>query len=142
MIEQQVAFDCRTEVIEAHRFFTEWFTGVLPETDATWSAFEDTLAPGFHLVAPHGVAIPRDQLLAGIRSMHGKHAGAGFKIWIEDFACRYVGAETVVATYEEWQDQGGEVRGRLSTVVFERNPAMPNHVRWLHVHETWLPRES
>lgn len=139
MLDQQVAFDSRTEVIEAHRFFTEWFTGVIPDTDAAWSALEDTMAPDFALVSPHGVAIPRDELLKGIRANHGQHAKTEFKIWIENFECRHIDGHVVIVTYEEWQTLGDETRGRLSTAIFERNPAMPNHVRWLHVHETWLP---
>ena len=44
-----------------------------------------------------------------------------------------------IVTYEEWQTFEGVEKGRLSTAVFERHPAMPNRVRWLSVHETWLP---
>jgi hypothetical protein len=142
MLDQQIAHDCRTEIVEAHRFFTDWVTARVPDTDATWSAFDDTLAPEFELITPSGEALARAPLLASIRAMHAKHEGSDFKIWIENFDCRRVGADTVLATYEEWQTLAGETRGRLSTVVFERNPAMPNHVRWVHVHETWLPSSA
>lgn len=143
MIEQQVAFDCRTEIVELHRFFTEWFTGVLPDTDATWSAFENTLAPGFVLVSPDGMVLEREPLLASLRPMHGSHgAEAGFNIGIRNFTCRHVGTRSVIVTYEEWQTLHGEEKARISTAVFERNPAMPNRVRWLAVHETWLPASA
>lgn len=142
MLNQQIAHDCKTEVIEAHRFFTEWFTGVLPDTDATWAALEDTLAPGFVLVTPGGRLIEREALLQGIRANHGQHEDTGFEIWIENFECRLIEGDVVVATYEEWQTLGDDTTGRLSTAIFERNPAMPNHVRWLHVHETWLPSSA
>ena len=140
MFDQQVAFDCRTEIVELHRFFTEWMGGVLPDTDATWSGLENGLAPGFTLVTPEGVVHERDALLASLRLSHGRYAPErGFKIGIRNFTCRHVEEHTVVVTYEEWQVLDGAERGRISTAVFERNPAMPNRVRWLHVHETWLP---
>ena len=140
MFDQQVAFDCRTEIVELHRFFTEWFTGVLPDTDATWSAFENTLAPGFVLVTPQGTVFERDALLADLRPMHARHDPAtGFKIGVRAFEARHVDDRMAIVTYEEWQTLEGVERGRISTAVFERNPAMPNRVRWLAVHETWLP---
>ncbi len=139
MIDQQIATDCITEITEAHRFFVWWFKGELPDTDAAWSAFEDTLAPGFTLIAPSGNAIAREDLLRGLRANHAQHKDVEFRIWIENFQCRRIEGNTVITTYEEWQTLGNETRGRLSTAVFQRNPAMPNHVRWLHVHETWLP---
>jgi hypothetical protein len=143
MLDPQIAFDCRTEIIELHRFFTEWFGGVLPDTDATWSALENGLAPGFVLVTPAGDALERDALLASLRPLHGQHGPeVAFRIGIRNYACRHVDDGVVIATYEEWQTLGGKEQGRFSTAVFERNPGMPNRVRWLHVHETWLPRSA
>jgi hypothetical protein len=140
MPNQQVAFDCRTEIIELHRFFTWWFSGELPNTDAAWSALENGLAPDFALITPHGTRVERDPLLTSLRPLHGQHGpAAGFKISIRNYDCRHVDDGLVLATYEEWQTLHGQETGRLSTALFERNPAMPNGVRWLHVHETWLP---
>ncbi|MDA1194243.1 MAG: DUF4440 domain-containing protein [Planctomycetota bacterium] len=142
MLDQQVAFDCRTEIIELHRFFTEWLGGVIPDTDATWSALENGLAPTFALITPRGDILEREPLLASLRPMHGRHAPeAGFKISIRAYACRHVDDDLIVVTYEEWQTLHGAETGRVSTAVFERNPAMPNRVRWLHVHETALPAD-
>lgn len=140
MLDEQTAFDCRTEVEDLHRFFTDWFNGAQPDTDATWSMFEHVMAPGFALVTPGGQLLERAALLESLRPLHGQHPPeAEFAISIRGFAVRHIGAEVVVATYEEWQTLNGAERGRLSTAAFERNPAMPNRVRWLHVHETWLP---
>lgn len=140
MIEQQVALDCRTEIVELHRFFTEWFNGARADTDATWAALEHGLAPDFVLVTPYGTVLERDALLASLRPLHGQHGPeAGFEIGIRGFACRHVDAHMAIVTYEEWQTFEGVEKGRLSTAVFERHPAMPNRVRWLSVHETWLP---
>ncbi len=140
MLEQQVAFDCRTEIVELHRFFTAWFNGDLPDTDETWAALENGLAPAFVLVTPYGTVLERDALLTSLRPMHAQHGPeAGFEIGIRNFVCRHVGEHTAIVTYEEWQTLHGEEKGRISTAVFERNPAMPNRVRWLSVHECWLP---
>ena len=143
MLEQQVAFDCRSEIEELHRFFTAWFNGSSPADDATWATLENVIAPGFVLVTPYGTVLERAALLASLRPMHGHHAAeAGFAISVRDVRCRHVAADTVVVTYEEWQTLHGEEKGRISTAVFERNPAMPNRVRWLAVHECWLPESG
>ena len=63
MLEQQVASDCRDEIVALHRFFTEWFNGVLPDGDDTWATLERGLAPGFVLVTPYGTVLERDALL-------------------------------------------------------------------------------
>lgn len=143
MLEQQVAFDCRTEIEELHRFFTDWFNGAIADTDATWAALENGLAPDFILVTPYGRVLAREALLTSLRPLNGQHdTAAGFKIWIRNFTCRHIAEHTVVVTYEEWQTLHGKETGRISTAVFERNAAMPNRVRWVSVHETWLSREG
>ena len=47
----------------------------------------------------------------------------------------------LLATYEEWQRNGLAStpfdNGRLATVFF----ATGERLRWLHIHETWLPQE-
>jgi len=140
MLDQQIAFDCETEINDLHRFFTDWFNGAIPDTDATWSAFENVMGPGFALVSPGGVVLARAALLESLRPLHGQHApDVGFRISIRGFTCRRIGSETILVTYEEWQSANGAEKGRLSTALFERNPAMPNRVQWMHVHETWLP---
>jgi len=134
---------CEREIEALHRFFVDWFRGALPDTDEAWSRFADAVAPGFTLVAPSGEAFDRDALLEGLRGRHGAEGPASdFAIWIRNFRDRHVTAGLATVTYEEWQRRAGEERGRLSTAVFLADAQAPNGVRWVHVHETWLPRET
>ena len=48
----------------------------------------------------------------------------------------------VIATYEEWQRNAlastPPDNGRVATAVFERG----ERLKWLHIHETWVPPEQ
>ena len=50
----------------------------------------------------------------------------------------------MLATYEEWQRNAlastPPDNGRVATVLFEDDRA-EDRLRWLHIHETWLPEE-
>jgi len=143
MMETQVAKECRREIEDLHRFFVDWFHGAIPDEDVVWRRLEDALAPGFVLISPGGDLLARDDLLTALRERHGCHGPeAGFDIWIRHDMCRHAQDRLALATYEEWQRLHGEERGRLSTVLFERDERAPNGLRWLHVHETWLPDED
>jgi len=120
------------EIVALHDFFTGWFRGELTHDDDGFAEFPDALAPAFVIVSPTGKLSDREGVLAGVRGAHGSWA-AEDAIWIDNVVVRLRTAETIIATYEEWQRRGGEERGRLSTVVFDSS------LRWQHVHETWLP---
>ena len=87
------------------------------------------------MVTPQGDVLTRAQVLAGVRDGHGaRHV----RIWIEEPALLWDSASIVIARYQEWQQEAADPKGRVSTVVFERDGATPNGLRWLSVHETWL----
>lgn len=130
----------QTEIIELHRFFQHWFNGELPDNDESFSRFSDVMAPGFEIVSPNGRWTDRDSLIAALRSSHGqwKDQGEPGKIRIEHYRLMHTEGPLALVTYEEWQEVGGESRGRLSTALFKMREGTPNGVEWLHVHETWL----
>lgn len=97
----------------------------------------DALGDEFVLVSPRGVIDEREELLDSIRDAHGKRSG--FEIEIEDVQVRHQFGDVIVATYQEWQESSADTTGRLSTVVFRREGSK---LRWLHVHETWLPDQG
>lgn len=132
---------CRTEVIELHRFFVEWFKGEL-SGDEAFERFSRVMADGFEIIPPDGRKMNRDEILSAVRSAHGLEAGGSFEIRIEKFESRLVGDGFLLATYQEWQRSGSGERARLSTAVFRARENTPNGVEWLHVHETWLSENS
>ena len=139
MLDQQIINDCRGEVIDVHHFFTGWFQGDLPNDDAAWLSLGNRLAPGFQLITPRGEIISRAALLTDLHGRYGQYREAGYPLEVRGFQVRHLGDHHIVATYEEWQGPSDEQTARVSTAIFERDPTQPNHVRWLHVHETWLP---
>ncbi len=130
---------CRNEVDQLHMFFVDWFTGAAENTDENFARAADVIAPDFVLISPRGDIHDRDEILALIRSAHGSRDAEAFKIWIEDFEARFVDGPFCLATYCEWQEVEGDKTCRKSTVLFRTHGGAPNHVEWVHLHETWLP---
>jgi len=128
---------CRKEVVELHAFFQQWFAGELPQTDEAFNRFASVIAKSFHIVSPAGRLMHRAAILEAVRSPHNS-GGGGVKIWIKNYRRRSTVGEVALVTYEEWQREGDETRGRLSSALFRVKPSTPNDLQWLHVHETWL----
>jgi len=120
------------EIEGLHRFFEEWFAGT--ETGGI-ERLEKALSPGFYLVSPDGSKRARDHVIESVRSARGSGA---IRIWIENPDLAWEQDDVVLATYEEWQERGGETRGRLSSALFEKDDGAPGGVRWVAVHETWM----
>ncbi len=134
---------CEQEVTDLHRFFEQWYLGELDNTDEVFARFESVIAAEFHLVTPEGVIIDRPTVLAMVKNGHptatGKRLIDKVNYWIKHQQHHHTLGDLAVVTYEEWQNRGGNTRGRLSTAVMRAKPGAPNGVEWLHVHETWLP---
>jgi len=125
------------EIEELHRFFVAWFLGELPRTAENFARFTHATAPGFTLISPGGAMIDYAVAVEWIENAHGSRSN--FNIWTENFRLHQHLDEIAIVTYEEWQETADGVTSRLSTAVFADDVTAPNGVRWLHVHETWLP---
>ena len=132
---------CEKEVVELHRFFQDWFNGVLPPTEEAFRRFDSVMAERFMIISPEGVPAEREELVDRLRQAHGiwRQTGQPGRIWIENLRVRHQVGQQAMVLYEEWQEIEGESRGRLSTAVLQRRDHTPNGVEWLHVHEVWLP---
>ena len=126
----------RAEIEALHHFFVGWFTGVLDE-QAFQPGFLDRFDPGFLLIPPAGVVLRLGDLATQIRQAHGSNPK--FRIAIRNVRLRRHNDGQVLATYEEWQRNALASipldNGRIATVWFDRSEPL----RWLHVHETWMP---
>ncbi len=133
---------CAQEVDALHRFFEGWFVGTLERSDETFEQLKEALADGFIIIGPTGRLVERNELLVELRRAHGAWQPLGGRIWIENFHHRSSLQGLHVVTYEEHQKQGGVKTTRLSTALLVESPQDPEELRWLHVHETWLPESS
>ena len=131
--------DCRTEVIDLHRFFETWLTGSLDRTQDEFARLSEVLWADFEMISPSGTRTARKDLLSSVWDAHGVHRDRSFSIRIDNLACRPLADAICLATYHERQAIDGEETGRLSSAVFIRNETAPNGVVWAHVHEVWLP---
>lgn len=135
-----VAERAEKEVTELHAFFEGWFNGTVENTDAVYARLTDVLADGFAIISPAGKLTERAELVDGLRAGYSPEGTEPIHIWIEDFQLRHELGDTVVVTYQEWQQRGSTQRGRLSTAVLHERPGAPNGLEWILVHSTWLPR--
>ncbi len=127
------------EIEALHRFFVDWFTGAVPAEAVLFERrFLQRFDPSFVLIPPAGTTLSLDALADAIRGTHANNAA--FRIQIREVQVRVATADLVLATYEEWQKDAKAStppnNGRAATVLFRREP---DRLRWLHVHETWLP---
>ena len=128
----------REEIEALHEFFVGWFSGVLPE-----NAFEEgvleRLAPDMVFIPPAGALLGRDDLEVGLRQ--GYATNPDFRIAIRNVTVHRVLESHVVATYEEWQRNALASKppenARLATVLFSNSRPL----KWLHIHETWMPED-
>lgn len=128
----------RAEVEALHRFFVAWFSGACANTpDLFERELVQRLDAAFILVPPAGVVLTRDELTESIGAGYGSNPD--FRIAIRNLCVRRTWEGHLLATYEEWQRNARAStppdNGRIATVLF----ATDNGLRWLHVHETWLP---
>lgn len=139
MIDTTLESKVRQEIEALHRFFVEWFSGSVPATDNIFeNEFLRRFDESFLLIPPAGTLLDLSSIAASIRSAHGSNRD--FRVAIRGVAIRRTWDEYILATYEEWQRNAlastPSDNGRIATVLFRST----DRLRWLHIHETWLPK--
>ena len=127
------------EIKDMHVVIQDWLSGECVNSDNSWKQFSNRLDSNFIIVSPSGNVTLFDDLCSNMKSAFGKKQG--LKIWIDNVQLRHETSETLIVTYEEWQqDAQGNVTSRISTATFKKYPN--NTIKWLHLHETWLPSQQ
>jgi hypothetical protein len=130
------------EVRELHQFFEAWFSGRLTHNKETLDSFSEVLHPDFHIISPSGDRASKVDVVEQVDQAYSSFRDGSIRIWIEDLHFTLVTENTILVTYEEWQDINGRLKGRVSSAVLQENLDLPNGLEWLHVHETWIPRDE
>jgi hypothetical protein len=131
------------EIIDLHIFFEDWFRGDCRNTDQVFKKrLLSRMDIDFYMVMPNGESFYGEQFWPDLRKAHGSNPK--FEISLRNFVRKLqIGRKTFVANYEEWQKNAKNTRpannGRVSTAVFVVDSEAPNGVKWVNVHETWLP---
>lgn len=128
----------KQEIEALHQFLVAWYTGTIAE-DEFETAFLNRLDSEFLLIPPAGIILTLEDLATSLR--HGYHSNPDFRIAIRNVQVRRVIGGHILATYEEWQRNAlasiPPDNARLATVLF----AETQPLQWLHIHETWMPKE-
>lgn len=130
---------CHEEVTGMHGFIRDWLTGSLPRTRDNFSRFHDALGEDFHMISPRGNCADRDRVSEGLWKAYGS-IERSFTIEIKNLTLCFTFGRFALVTYEEWQD-GKFQTARLSSALF-RSREEGGALRWVHLHETWLPELS
>jgi len=131
----------RGEIEALHAFFVDWLGARVPQQEEVFQErFLARMHPGFALVDPNAERSELGTLSHALRIGYG--CNPGFAIQIREV--RVIDhPQCVVATYEEWQQgalaPASATSGRLASAVLA--PA-ERGFQWLHVHETWLPKQD
>ena len=135
---------CKQEIIELHEFFEDWFTATIKETDENFSRFEKVLDDKFILITPSGEKLSREEILTFVEKAYGlrREVEPPYSITILNVHCAFKTEEYSLCQYEEWQKIGDKETARISSVLFQRCEGLPNRLKWIFVHETWLPGKS
>ncbi|WP_431932882.1 DUF4440 domain-containing protein [Nonomuraea jabiensis] len=131
---------CQAEVVRLHEFLQRWLSGDVPRTREEFSAFADSMEPGFSYCDPAASMLAGKQALTAVEAAFG--IAPGIEIQIRNLELVAATDSLLVATYQEWQYGIGASGPRRSTVVFSRDPAAPQRLRWRHLQETWIPKPS
>lgn len=130
------------EVLEFHALYCRWLRGGF---DGEQGAFDAQWLPRFHprfsLVMPGGLALGMDDLRALFDESYGSNPD--FATDVREFELLHLDGGTALVRFEEWHrgslNSPRVDNGRLSSVLFVLDD--PARVRWLHMHQTWLPDE-
>ncbi len=128
----------RREVEDLHQFFYGWFRGEI-DRQSFESKFLPRFAPDLVFIPPGGRLYGLPDLSSMIRGGYGSNPE--FRVCIRKVEVRRRFDGHILATYEEWQRNARASQpadnGRIATVLFtDEDP-----LRWLHIHETWLPED-
>ncbi len=123
--------------------------GARTSTLAGWLAGEaadadiDSLAaahdPGFSMVDTVGEIVTLPDIVDGITA--ARAALPGLHIDIQDVEILTRSDQAVLVRYLESHRLGDEHAHRRVTAALRSDPAATHGLRWLHVHETPLPRD-
>lgn len=128
----------REEVESLHEFFCGWFGGRLPKSSFE-SQFLSRFSEDLIFVPPAGMLLGLENLSKSVFS--GYASNPDFRIQIRNVEVHREFDGHILATYEEWQRNALESEppdnGRVATVLFSSSKPL----KWLHIHETWLPSD-
>lgn len=129
------------EIEAMHRFFTQWFGGTIPRTEANFDRFRTALDPSFAQVNPQGLLRPYRQILHDVWAHWNWFPGdPDFRIWIaEAQVCHLLPGDHALAVYQEWHNYQGKNVGRTCTGLVCRRAGTPAGIAWLQMHESLIP---
>ncbi len=127
---------CEKEVKDMHHFFTEWYTGVLPDNDENFARFYTVMNERVGFVGTQGAVISKSELIDWIKDAYGSHKKGAFEIEIKNFQYLAGHGGLHVLGYSEWQRIAGKQIILETTTVLKELINQYNQLEWLRIHVT------
>ena len=147
------------EVHRLHNTFVDWFTCQIDNNESNFNRIEKSMDVSFHIINPQGICTNRQPLLDSLKNAYGCRKGETFEIECKNLQLLYslyssssssdkdgstgsgsaVADTTYLVTYEEWHTMGTVKTARITSALFKYDPELPHQLKWVHVHETWMP---
>ncbi len=127
---------CKKEVVDMHRFFTEWYTAVLPENRENFARFHTVMNEKVGFVGTNGGVISKSELIGWIKDAYGSHEKGAFEIEIKNFQYLAGHGDLHVLGYEEWQYIGDDQIILETTTVLKDIQNHYNQLEWSRIHVT------
>ncbi len=124
----------KKEIEELHRFFVEWYTGILKNSEEHFSRFKDVMAGTVHFVGTDGSVADKNDLLNWIKQAWAGYATGEFNIKIKEFKLMHETKETALVSYQEWQNFRGKTLILVSSVLLSKTENRYNNLEWQHIH--------
>lgn len=126
----------KSEIESLHEFFCDWFGGT--KSKSVFEAeFLNRFSKDLVFIPPAGKYLGLRDLSESVRAGYGSNPN--FRVQIRNVIITQQIDDYVLATYEEWQRDAlastPANNGRVATVLFQVRPTL----KWMHIHETWLP---
>jgi hypothetical protein len=128
------------EIRELQAFFEAWYRGTVDNSEVTFSRLADVLAPEFMLITSDGYILERERVLSLLRTDYA--AKTEIELRVEDCQLRLASGDILLVTYEEHGTTQNLKKTALISAVLRKNPALPNGLEWLHIHEVNLPSQN
>lgn len=127
-----------TEIAAQSSALASWLSGEGP--DAGIETFAAAHDPGFSMIDTVGEIVALPDVVDGLTAARG--AIPGLRIDVRDVEILAEASGTVVVRFLEVHRLHDDHVPRRVTALLRRDPSAPRGFRWLHVHETPLPREA
>ncbi|KAL2326641.1 hypothetical protein Fmac_025699 [Flemingia macrophylla] len=126
------------EVVMFYIFYERWRRGEVENPEQCIPNLKSIFHSTGNFVHPSGVDQPMHQTIDTLAKVSGDKKGQDFRVWVDRVSFAEVSLGSWLVKFDKWELSGNELRGCLTKVLMNSKVEAPNHLSWIHLHQTWL----